>query len=78
MPDKNGIEALKEMMEAKKDVKVIMLSSSGTKSHLKAAMDAGASDLSKTGKNLRSSISSGIFSRKGCEICIANISVITC
>jgi|BioPla2DNA2_1021312.scaffolds.fasta_scaffold06498_5 two-component system chemotaxis response regulator CheY len=44
MPDKNGIEALKEMMEAKKDVKVIMLSSSGTKSHLKAAMDAGASD----------------------------------
>src|SRR5690606_533261 len=36
MPDKNGIEALKEMMAVKKDVKVIMLSSSGTKSHLKA------------------------------------------
>jgi len=44
MPDKNGIEALKEMMAVKKDVKVIMLSSSGTKSHLKAAMDAGAHD----------------------------------
>ncbi|NLK87233.1 MAG: response regulator [Clostridiaceae bacterium] len=44
MPDKNGIEALQEMMEVKKDVKVIMLSSSGTKTHLKAAMEAGASD----------------------------------
>ena len=44
MPDKNGIDALKEMMEIKKDVKVIMLSSSGTKSHLKAAMEAGAHD----------------------------------
>ena len=44
MPDKNGIEALQEMREIKKDVKIIMLSSSGTKSHLKAAMEAGASD----------------------------------
>jgi two-component system chemotaxis response regulator CheY len=44
MPDKNGIEALQEMREVKKDVKIIMLSSSGTKSHLKAAMEAGASD----------------------------------
>lgn len=44
MPDKNGIEALQEMMAVKKDVKVIMLSSSGTKNHLKAAMEAGASD----------------------------------
>jgi len=44
MPDKNGIEALKEMIAIKKDVKVIMLSSSGTRSHLKAAMEAGASD----------------------------------
>ncbi len=44
MPDKNGIEALQEMMAIKKGVKIIMLSSSGTKSHLKAAMDAGASD----------------------------------
>jgi two-component system chemotaxis response regulator CheY len=44
MPDKNGIEALQEMMAVKKDVKVVMLSSSGTKTHLKAAMEAGASD----------------------------------
>ena len=44
MPDKNGIEALQEMMEIKKNVKVVMLSSSGTKTHLKAAMEAGASD----------------------------------
>lgn len=44
MPDKNGIEALMEMMALKKDVKIVMLSSSGTKSHLKAAMEAGASD----------------------------------
>ena len=44
MPDKTGIEALQEMMAVKKDVKVVMLSSSGTKNHLKAAMEAGASD----------------------------------
>lgn len=44
MPDKNGIDALQEMMAVKKDVKIIMLSSSGTKTHLKAAMEAGASD----------------------------------
>jgi two-component system chemotaxis response regulator CheY len=44
MPDKNGIEALQEMMALKKDVKIVMLTSSGTKSHLKAAMEAGASD----------------------------------
>ncbi len=44
MPDKNGIDALSEMMAVKKDVKIIMLSSSGTKTHLKAAMEAGASD----------------------------------
>ena len=44
MPDKNGIDALNEMKAIKKDVKVVMLSSSGTKTHLKAAMDAGASD----------------------------------
>jgi two-component system chemotaxis response regulator CheY len=44
MPDKNGIEALQEMMAVKKDVKVVMLSSSGTRNHLKAAMEAGASD----------------------------------
>jgi two-component system chemotaxis response regulator CheY len=44
MPDKNGIEALQEMMAVKKNVKVVMLSSSGTKTHLKEAMEAGASD----------------------------------
>lgn len=44
MPDKNGIDALNEMKAIRKDVKVIMLSSSGTRTHLKAAMDAGASD----------------------------------
>ena len=44
MPDKNGIEALKEMKEIKSDTKFIMLSSSGTKVHLKAAMEAGATD----------------------------------
>lgn len=44
MPDKTGIEALQEMMAVRKDVKIVMLSSSGTRSHLKAAMEAGASD----------------------------------
>ena len=44
MPDKNGIDSLKEMKSIKNDTKVIMLSSSGTRSHLKAAMEAGASD----------------------------------
>jgi len=44
MPDKNGIDALKEMKEIKSDTKFIMLSSSGTKVHLKAAMEAGATD----------------------------------
>lgn len=44
MPDKNGIDALNEMKAIKKDIKVVMLSSSGTRTHLKAAMDAGASD----------------------------------
>lgn len=44
MPDKNGIDALNEMKAIKGDAKVIMLSSSGTRTHLKAAMEAGASD----------------------------------
>lgn len=44
MPDKNGIDALKEMKEVKPDARFIMLSSSGTKVHLKAAMEAGAAD----------------------------------
>lgn len=44
MPDKNGIDALKEMKEIKPDARFIMLSSSGTRVHLKAAMEAGATD----------------------------------
>lgn len=44
MPDKNGIDALNEMKAIKGNAKVIMLSSSGTRTHLKAAMEAGASD----------------------------------
>ena len=44
MPDKNGIEALNEMRAIKDDTKVVMLSSSGTRTHLKAAMEAGAAD----------------------------------
>lgn len=44
MPDKNGIEALNEMKAVDSNAKVVMLSSSGTKTHLKSAMDAGASD----------------------------------
>jgi two-component system chemotaxis response regulator CheY len=44
MPDQNGIDALKAMKAIKENTKIIMLSSSGTRSHLKAAMEAGASD----------------------------------
>jgi two-component system, chemotaxis family, chemotaxis protein CheY len=44
MPDKSGIEALNEMMATGISAKVIMLSSSGTRSNLKAAMEAGAVD----------------------------------
>jgi two-component system chemotaxis response regulator CheY len=44
MPDKTGIEALKEMKGIEASSKIIMLSSSGTRNHLKEAMDAGADD----------------------------------
>ncbi len=44
MPDKNGIDALNEMKAVNAGLKVVILSSSGTRNHLKAAMDAGASD----------------------------------
>lgn len=44
MPDKNGIDALNEMKAVNAGAKVVILSSSGTRNHLKAAMDAGASD----------------------------------
>ncbi len=44
MPDQNGIDALNEMRAIKEDARIIMLSSSGTRSHLKSTMEAGASD----------------------------------
>ena len=44
MPDKTGIEALNEMKGIEVLSKIIMLSSSGTRAHLKEAMDAGADD----------------------------------
>jgi two-component system chemotaxis response regulator CheY len=44
MPDKSGIDAINEMKATGISSKVIMLSSSGTKSNLKAAMEAGAVD----------------------------------
>ena len=44
MPDKTGIEALNEIRSINDLAKVIILSSSGTRTHLKDAMDAGASD----------------------------------
>jgi two-component system chemotaxis response regulator CheY len=44
MPDKSGIDALNEMKAVNEGSKIIMLSSSGTKNNLKAAMDAGAAD----------------------------------
>ena len=44
MPDKNGIDALNEMRKINSEAKIVMLSSSGTRKHLKESMDAGASD----------------------------------
>lgn len=42
MPFKNGIEAVKEIIEFDKDAKVVMASSAGTKEHVKEALKAGA------------------------------------
>jgi len=42
MPFKNGIEAVKEIIEFDKDAKVVMASSAGTKEHVKEAIKAGA------------------------------------
>lgn len=42
MPVKNGIEAVKEIMEFDKKAKVVMASSAGTKEHIKEAIKAGA------------------------------------
>ncbi len=44
MPDKDGIEALKEIMEINSEAKVVMASSVGTNDNLKKALEAGAYD----------------------------------
>lgn len=44
MPDKDGIEALKEIMEINPNAKVVMASSVGTNDHLKEALENGAYD----------------------------------
>ena len=44
MPEKNGIEAVKELIEFDKDAVIIMASSIGNNKHLTAALDAGAVD----------------------------------
>lgn len=44
MPKKDGIEALKGILEINPDAKVVMASSVGTQSHLKDAIKAGAVD----------------------------------
>lgn len=42
MPVKSGIEAVSEIIEGDKNAKIVMLSSSGTKTHIKKALEAGA------------------------------------
>lgn len=42
MPIKNGIEAVKEIIEFDKNAKVVMASSAGTKEHVKEAIKVGA------------------------------------
>ena len=44
MPDKDGIEALKEIKEFNPAIKVVMASSAGTQSHLRKAIELGAYD----------------------------------
>jgi two-component system, chemotaxis family, chemotaxis protein CheY len=44
MPEKDGIEALKEIMEINPNAKVVMASSAGTNEHLKTALKNGAYD----------------------------------
>ncbi|MBR5337357.1 MAG: response regulator [Lachnospiraceae bacterium] len=44
MPVKNGIDVVKEIMEFDKDAKIIMASSLGNNSNLKAALEGGAID----------------------------------
>ena len=42
MPVKGGIEAVTEIIQFDNNAKVVMASSSGTKTHLKKALEAGA------------------------------------
>lgn len=42
MPFKNGIEAVKEIIQFDNEAKVVMASSAGTKEHVKVAIKAGA------------------------------------
>lgn len=42
MPEKDGIQAVSEIIEFDKNAKVVMASSSGTKENLKKAIKAGA------------------------------------
>lgn len=44
MPVKTGLEALIEILGYNEDAKVIIASSSGTQSHIKSAIDAGANN----------------------------------
>lgn len=44
MPVKTGLEALVEILEYNSEAIVIIASSTGTQSHLKTAIDAGATD----------------------------------
>lgn len=44
MPEKDGIEALEEIMKDNPNAKVVMASSAGTKEHLKLALEKGAYD----------------------------------
>ncbi|WP_153124471.1 response regulator [Peribacillus tepidiphilus] len=44
MPDKDGIEALKEIKEFDENIKIVMASSAGTQAHLKKALEHGAFD----------------------------------
>ncbi len=44
MPVKDGIEAVTEILQFDPKAQVIMASSSGTKTHLKKALEAGACD----------------------------------
>lgn len=44
MPNKDGIEALEDIMKYNSNIKVIMASSAGTKEHLRKALEHGAYD----------------------------------